>query len=449
MQGLERAFICSVNESMLFTSLGTRSQAVPRRLSLKGNPFRLVYLEHLQKLAVGVEITTITKSRTRCTRPGIEIVEIDESDDQQEVVRLRSSPYLMGKVGERITCITHWTPKAQEKQYGLIVLGTRVEHNDPSSCDGRLIFATADKVGHDLKVRHKRTYRFTNRPVYSLASYGDSSLIVGLAQSLVLQSLDFESRRWQRKAEYHLPSPALQISVVESDIYVTTAQHSVIRLKFSSNRFVPTTNDKQSRNGVSHTTLRQATVMASSGFAGGTITGFAHDSERTFTALFDAYIPHNITRLKKACGPASGLLTGDHLYASTIDGLVYDLTILSEAEWRALHFVQTLQRQNQGSLFKRFAASTAMSKARAAKIQPTDMHIDGDILGVVVARGSGYLRDILSDHTVVPPASSYGLLSPKEKIRYFEEVVDNVAHESGDPIESFLTWARQLLGVAA
>ena len=444
MQGLERALICSADDHLLFASCAARSQAVPRRLPLTGNPFRLTYLEHLQKFAVGVELTTVTRSRIRSTIPGIEIVDI-EGDQKQD--RTPSTPYLLGKVGERITCMTHWTPKAQEKQYGMIVFGTRLERSNPASCDGRLVFATADRADDGLKVRHKRTYRFAKRPVYSLASYGDSSLIVGLGQSLLLQSLDFTTRRWQRQTEHQLPSPAVQISVVESKIYVTTAKHSLLLFGIENNRFVHIATDKQSRNGVSHTVLSDGPVMVGSRLNGGTVTGFSDGSGKTLSTLFEACMPQNLTVTRKALGSTEPS-KGQRFYASTIDGAVYEFMTLSNSQWRPLHFVQSLQRQNQGTLFQRFAAMNKLQSGHTTKVQPRDMHIDGDMLRLLVDQRPDHLR-LMLESSSASSVSTYPGLSPEEKVQYLRDLLRPILGQSEDPTKSFVTWTRQLLSIEA
>lgn len=390
-----------------------------------------------------MDLTSITKSRTRCIRPGLEIIDIDP-DPQEEAPR--AQPHLLGCVGERVTCISNWTPQTQDRRYGMVVVGTRAENTHPATCDGRLIFITVETHPQGLKVKHKRTYRFSQNPIYSLAPYGNSSLIVGLGQSLLLQTLDFTTRKWQRKAEYRLLSPALNISVVGTQIQVMTACHSMLSLKVENDRFVPVAQDQQARKGTSHAMLKAGPVLAAAGALGTSLLGFEHDQQLGFKPLFEARLSRNISRLRMASKSSTISSAHECFFASTIDGVVYRLTTLSGPEVRLLHFVQCLSTHDSDPLMRTPDVKAHVQSFTKVTTRPSEMHIDGDQLGLLAKKGPDHVRTMLWNDRF----SSLGLkediiAAAEERVAYFDSLVNDCLGETGDTVEAFLAWIRRLL----
>lgn len=444
-QSLEKALVIVTDDSLLISTCGSRAQAVPRRLPVKGNPLRIAYLEHMHKLVVGVELRTITEQRTRATRPGIEIIDIDPLASKQ----CPAEPYLKGKVGERITCITHWKPKTKDKTYAMIVIGTSVERSDPLSCDGRVIFATADGGPQGTKVKHKRTYKFADKPVYSLAAFGDNSLVIGLGESLLLQSLDFASRRWQRKAEYQLPSPALHITVAAGQVLVTTARHSLLCFAIVDDHWTRVANDQQARTGISHAVLANGPVLATLSAGGGAVVGLERDSPGRLRPVFEAHLSHNVTRLSNASDRSSLPYSHECLFGSTADGVVYHFTKLSNIEWRLLYFVQSLHNQAQGSRTRWPASLNKHGLLERSSLRPSEKHIDGDFLDEILAKGRGHLQGLLWNSGSIESLSKQeGISAVEDRLCYFSSLVKECTGISGDPAIAFITWIHELLGLA-
>ncbi|KKY23613.1 putative mitochondrial translation initiation factor if [Phaeomoniella chlamydospora] len=441
-QSLEKALVIVTDDSLLISTCGSRAQAVPRRLPVKGNPLRIAYLEHMHKLVVGVELRTITEQRTRATRPGIEIIDIDPLASKQ----CPAEPYLKGKVGERITCITHWKPKTKDKTYAMIVIGTSVERSDPLSCDGRVIFATADGGPQGTKVKHKRTYKFADKPVYSLAAFGDNSLVIGLGESLLLQSLDFASRRWQRKAEYQLPSPALHITVAAGQVLVTTARHSLLCFAIVDDHWTRVANDQQARTGISHAVLANGPVLATLSAGGGAVVGLERDSPGRLRPVFEAHLSHNVTRLSNASDRSSLPYSHECLFGSTADGVVYHFTKLSNIEWRLLYFVQSLHNQAQGSRTRWPASLNKHGLLERSSLRPSEKHIDGDFLDEILAKGRGHLQGLLWNSGSIESLSKQeGISAVEDRLCYFSSLVKECTGISGDPAIAFITWIHELL----
>lgn len=442
-QPLERALICAVDESLLISSCSSTPQTVPRKLPLTGNPLRIAHLEHLHKLVVGVDLTSITQNRTRCIRPGLEIIDIDPSSIEEQP---KAQPHLLGCVGERITCISNWTPQTQDKRYGMVVIGTRAENTHPATCDGRLIFMTVEKHPQGLKVKHKRTYRFTQNPIYSLAPYGNSSLIVGLGQSLLLQTLDFTTRKWQRKAEYRLLSPALNISVVGSQIQVMTACHSMLSLRLENDHFIRIAQDQQARKGTSHVMLSSGPVLAAAGPLGTSLIGFERDQHHGLKPLFEARLSRNISRLRMSSTRSTGASAHEIFFASTIDGVVYRLQTLSDIETRLLHFVQGLQARDSDPLLRSVDIKDHIQNFAVSAVRPSEMHIDGDRLSILGKNGSDYVRTMLCNDRYSSLDSKEDMITAaEEKVAYFDSLVNDCLGETGDAVEAFLAWIRRLL----
>ena len=446
MQELEKTLICAVSNGIVFSTCSSRHQTVPRRLPLKGIPKRVAYIQHLKKLVVAVEKVDITVSRTRRIRPAIEIVDVDPREDAGPD-EPAPNPYAVGKVGERITCIIHWKPKLEGKQYGMIVVGTMAETTDMQSCDGRLVFLTANLTAEGIRVEPKKPHTFKGRPVHSVESFGNDSLVVGLGQTLLLMSLGVNSRKWVRKAEYRLPSSPLHISVIDSVIHVTTSKHSLLRFQFSNNQFVLTGSDDVSRYGISHTMLHCGPAMASQGIGGAVITGF-QGTGRSPQPLFEACLSQNITRLRKASSRSTEAGVLESFYGSTLDARMYHFSTLSPEEWRLFHFVQALLCRPNNPLAARSMILKHLRKLEAPTLLPTERHIDGDALIILVSNGSAHLQELLLKDEEEGLLSKEDVVSlTEEKATYFNDLVRSTLGDTADPVASFMVWAQQLLGM--
>ena len=397
---------------------------MPRRIDLPGSANKLTYSTHLKCLIVSYsisELDTSTDPVRRYTRSYIEFVDPDHQ--QQAIVHDEGRPHTAS--GEKVSCILEWIPEIRGEKYHCIVIGTARKHQRDK---GRVIFLRAPSRS-ECSTKHVHHF---DGPVYSIAPYGESTLMVATGYDIVplVHKLSSDSK-WEPRARYTLLSPAISITVHEPYVYISTARESLVILKASDRKLTLHAHDRVKREGLSHCCCTKDLVLSSS--TNGTVSvlseaGGGGGNDRLMPAsLAEVHLPMSVRTLLP---PSSSTLA---VYGTTLVGSVYRFQILPEKEWRLLRFLQMLCLGD--SVICPF---TPKRKRRLNNFsldvgegKPSRMHVDGDILARLVETGPSHLRDVLA--------------LQEEERRFGELFADLFPSSSSDITDNVLVWLKGLL----
>lgn len=475
------SLFCVEGESLHVAAFDTRAapRAVTRRITVAGAPSRIIFSERLNMLIVGSVRVEVKPARPpqqpkpkRLFRPMIDLIFPDGDPVEME-------PNIDGgipqppprddfwKPGERIMGLLEWFPKGEGKSYHLLVVNTIIGQADKHTGQGRILilnFVKDENTGK-LRLTEKNPSR-CDKPVFSVAAYGDSSLVSGRGNELVLRTLRVSDRKWNEIVTHKLRSPAISISVKYPFIYVTTARESLSVFTFEEDKFVPQFSDNVARDGLRHLHLPSTGITLASNKTC-SVAGLWQPPERpisnSLTTLFEAVLPACITQLRQGfvrppwCVPTHSdqghPKTSSTILGSSADGTLYQFDILNIAEWRLLRFIQNMAMRNpevcpftyQGP--HRIHIEPSLAKGQY-------MHVDGDILARIVERscerrGIVLLREMLE----VERSAELRFIdfdSPQERLNRFKQLVKEAltVGYGEDPVEVamvYLTCAVQLV----
>lgn len=365
------------------------------------------------------------------------------------------------KPGERIMGLLEWFPKGEGKSYHLLVVNTIIGRADQHTGQGRILilnFVKDEKTGK-LRLAEKNPSR-CDKPVFSVAAYGDSSLISGRGDELVLRTLRVSDRKWNETVTHKLRSPAISISVNFPFIYVTTARDSLSVFTFEEDKFVPQFSDSVARDGLRHLHL-PGTGMTLASNKTCSVAGLWQPPERpisnSLTTLFEAVLPACITQLRQGfVRPPWRVPTYPQqenpkarpaILGSSADGALYQFEILTMVKWRLLRFIQNMAlRHPEVCPFTHQGPHRVHLEPSMAKGEY--MHVDGDILARIVERGG---TDLLRRMLKVETSAELRFVdfdSPQERKNRFEQLVKEalMLGHGEDPVEvamMYLTRAVQ------
>jgi hypothetical protein len=432
------------------------SQAVPRRLETNGNPRRLTYSKHLNKIIVVLDELNFEKGSNlegplmkRKLRPALQFIDPEEKLPTSNT-DVKAPVTAVGEPGDRVTSIMNWTPSDGKKHYEMIIIGIEADSPDTEHSSGRLLCMSAKQTGSDaaLDVRPKYVKKFPGQPIYSLCPYDISSLLVGAGNDLVMMHLDVEARKWQQVAKFALPSPAAALATRGSLIYAATMHHSMEIVECIKGKLTMHSSDLQAGNATSVIACRNGVAImssASTNIRGGRITGFlAQATYREPQVIFQADLPLIVNNLKVGFTLPPDGLSRQCIYASTLDGTMYYLITLNQNEWRLLHFLESLI--NQGAI----DVTRRRRRPRRAQTQPpkpslADMHIHGEIVAQLLGRGPQWLRNLLKEETDTEDSLGEIPGSVEERQKVFSTLARAVVGDSEDPVTGVATWLRTLI----
>ncbi|GAB7359064.1 hypothetical protein MBLNU230_g5136t1 [Neophaeotheca triangularis] len=446
-------------DEILVVKLDESPSTVPRQISVSGTPNRLLYAEQ-QRCIVCASLTTDVRSfpSQRSQAPPEERRQIWPTIDFIPSRSAASSHTFSFQPGERVFSLLDWTiTNSDNKVYSFIMVGsTRVSKS--GTIRGKITFLQASFQNWDIvSVKEGRELRLDS-PVYALALY-DKLTFVACSGSLVhLFRIDTETMKWEQPCEpYPIASPGVQVTVEKNLIYISTLADSLVVLRCSKKgacvdgqgdgdglrlKLAPACMAPRAANAISHLSVdfpgvstttspkklallstKHAEMVALASPALETSeTDRVHSTGAAITAL--ARLPASLTRLRQGnirppwkSQPPTGIVR-DAVLGSTTDGRLLGISILDEALWRKLFWLQRLIERSEELSPHNFqspeyrAEGTNETRPRSLPIglsvegaeipmhafsQPEeDMHIDGDILGRVLVEGGGEaLRAVL------------------------------------------------------
>jgi hypothetical protein len=452
MNHLEATLVCATKSDLLVSSLSLEPGIVPRRTMLSGDPLKLVHAKGIDKFVVAINQTKVMADRApgrRIIRPGIQFLDPDYHGSSSS----RKHVELLGQAGSRITSMLSWTPSNGKKDSEMIVVGLYIDGPDTAQCDGRIIYLTAVKNGQangDLDIDIKRTVRLVGCPIYSLARYGDSSLVVCAGTELFLQSQDLSTGNWTRAARYLLPSPAVSLHVSGCFIYATTARHSLKVFEVEGGELKLRAQETKTRDAIRNAThfvgTAEGGVLAVTSNKGGRVLGYSKQDRGDFSLVFDASLPLTVNCLREASKDGSIIEAGKKYYGSTQDGALYQFTILSQSEWEFLNFIAGLawKKSATESQLKRKSSSSSGHRKERKRTRPMDMHINGDRIVDLLQSGPRELQRLLEE----PSRSGHlgeGSLSPNQRLKALSTMGEPLFGASEDPVLAASRWMQKLV----
>ncbi|KAF2137166.1 uncharacterized protein K452DRAFT_302199 [Aplosporella prunicola CBS 121167] len=377
---LGNALVCIAGNAFLVAQLAQKKQAVPRHLPIKGTPHRVVYSQFLKASFVATT-ENFPASGYRVAHCYVKMVE-DGCEDTC------TAGYALAP-GSRVNSMMEWVLTGENgKKHAMIAVGT----TESDGRSGRLTILQRRVETDAVYLTAAKEIDFKST-VYSLASYGDASLVVCFGTKVRIYRYQSQSPRFRLSCEHELPSPGVQITTCEPIIHITTAQDSLMAFKLNSTgaadnseaetlRFETFFTDRQARqaschlpltlphsatshnpasNGTHDTTNPTAPSTPSTlvlvADKSASITGLLQPATRTYQTaaptIFEAALPRSVTRLRRPArstmkppyrqAAVPGILVND-IVGSASDGTLFGFSILHERVWRLLRFLQGLCR---------------------------------------------------------------------------------------------------------
>ncbi|RAL09844.1 protein thtA [Aspergillus homomorphus CBS 101889] len=454
-EGISDTLFCVAEGQLMICTLDQKAKAVPRRIDLPGSASKLAYSQHLRTLVVAynqTEYDTETDPIKRYTRPYIEFV---DPDSQQAMVNTSESPVdessrpwrPRGAAGEKISCIVEWTPRKGDEEYHFILIGTsRRTHQER----GRVIFLQAyrDPINPSrIECNVKHIHKFEG-PVYSIVPYGAFTLMVSTGHVIVPLEPKLSHSQGARTARYKVHSPAVLMTAREPYLFLTTSRESLVVLKAGEDKLTLHAQDRQRHDGLSHIHLDGNSNLMLKSSRGGRVSllkeiGGTERDTRMPPALCEAHLPSSVMRLGAGSRRSPLSSQSQVIYGTAMNGTVYRLLIVNEKEWRLLRLLQNLCVRDP--ILCPFTPKRQRQRNPLSLVgsQPSQMHIDGDILSRLLTRGTRDLFRLLnSDHTSGQPDNAAQVVFER-----FVELTRDVLGETSSPIDSVIGWLQRVLQV--
>ncbi|CAO1600283.1 hypothetical protein XANCAGTX0491_003978 [Xanthoria calcicola] len=486
---------------LVAVSLSPNPEMVPRRLSLGGTPTTVLYSERFRKLIVMYNTTDVQDPRSplrrgiglqhRAPQPAIAFIDPDGdptrlAQDEKDVRNVLEASCVLP--GEKFLGLMEWFPTDGTEQYHMLVVNTATGQAGSQRGIGRLLFfrPVQNAVG-DVTLTQKIDLDH-KAEICAVAPYGDSSLVYGCGNDIFFRFLDVKHKRFKQLMKLTLRSPAVHISVQGLNIHVSTESYGHHILSVGEDKLVPLWADRTSRTGAHHLVAPEQSLIITTDLEC-RIAGLWQPPKpqlgRTTPLIFEAFLPRSITKLCRVrrqerrfqvnqlerqissqTSPGNGMkemkdenvaweekyLPRDYMLGTSEDGTVYQLSLLDEASWRLLAFIQNMaMREPQ-------ICPHPHPRLRDRDLEPSmarkqDMHIDGDILIRFLERGS---RTLLTKMLAVRGPRTRMLLdemlveNPTEdrsrRLRALAiEVLKDDVPKYEDTGEMVLRWLRSLL----
>ncbi|GAB1204017.1 hypothetical protein APSETT445_002666 [Aspergillus pseudonomiae] len=454
VEGLSNTLFCIADGQLMVCTLQRVEKTVPRRIGVPGSATKLAYSQYLRSLVVAysrTEFDTDADPIKRFTRSYIEFV---DPDSQQAIGGPDGlGPWRPhGAAGEKISCILEWTPKKGDEEYHFIVIGTARKNQQDR---GRVIFLQTSRMSSDpsqIECNVKYVHKFEG-PVYSIAPFGNFTLMVSTGHEIVPLEPKFSQTRWLRAARYPVPSPAVSMSSHEPYLYMSTSRESLMILNASEEKLVLHAYDRHKYDGLSHVHLGGNMQLTLASSRGGRISLL---TERRVTendkmmpvALCEAHLSTSITRLSTGTWHSTMPTSCQVIYGTAMNGTVYRFLTLKEKEWRLLYLLQNLCIRD--TVICPFTLKRKRQRNPAGneslEFQPSQMHIDGDVLSRLSIRGPGYLMYMLVTEEFYSP-STPETGSPQAIYERFLELSKDLLGETSNPVEDVMKWLKRTLHV--
>lgn len=400
---------------LLFARMGMKRKTVPRRIPIRGTPYRIIHSDSRNAFVVGACIDG------RSTLYFVDPKSGENLSDPRDGKRGAQVNFVagLGRFDDKILCIYEWLYSHDPYTWNFLVVctsGGRVLVISTNSDDSSVASSGRSKICFWTVTQFKH---FTS--VYSVV--GDSEGLYYCARKdnevkLYYSMLNKEDKKFEQfPAEAKLLSPAISLSYDSGKIYALTRHHSLQILEViktngsvhlrhthtdqfqheSLHHLIGRPNifgglDKSRINLVSDRSKSVVGLCASSGM-----------KVDTLDTIFEAQLPASVIRFRSAnCRPvwdsswkvhkaedvvvdptglrSLGAIHNDEMDSETlglgIDGSLYHFTILDIRAWQFLKFVANLARSSGLVGGRPWEGLTELEPKQESK----HMQVDGDIL---------------------------------------------------------------------
>ncbi|KAI9375703.1 mono-functional DNA-alkylating methyl methanesulfonate N-term-domain-containing protein [Aspergillus egyptiacus] len=454
IDGLLGSLFCIADGQLMICTLDNTVKTIPRRINLPGSATKVVFSQHLKSLVVAYTQTALETNSDpvkRYTRAHIEFIDPDTQlplDSSVEGLEdQKNRPWRpQGAAGEKISCILEWTPRKGEEEYHFIVIGTARRNQQER---GRVIFlqASRDAVNPSrIECFVKYIHKFEG-PVYSIAPYGDFTLMVSTGHEIVALEPKLTQSRRVRSARFSVLSPVISISAHEPYVYLSTARESLLVLKATEDKLALHAYDRQKLDGLSHIRIGGEMKLTMTSSRGGRVSLLTEngvtDTEKMMPMpLCEAHLPSSVMKLSSSSKASPLYPDSQVLYGTAMNGTVYRFLTLAEKEWRLLRLLQDLCIRDP--VICPFTPKRKRQRNPVGhgplEFQPSYMHIDGDILSRLVSRDPSYLLRMLAGEK---GSSTTG----QAVVERFTELAKDILGETPYPVEAVLRWLKRLFHV--
>lgn len=238
----------------------------------------------------------------------------------------------------------------------------------------------------------------------------------------------------------------------EPYLYMSMSRESLMVLDASGNdKLVLHAYDRQKHDGLAHLHLggdRRLTLTSSRGGRVSLLTecGVTDRDKMMPVALCEAHLPSSVSQLSTGSKRAPTLAGFPVIYGTAMNGTVYRFSMLEEKEWRLLRLIQNLCVRD--ATICPFTPKRKRQRNPAGneplQFQPTQMHIEGDILSRLLRLGSDHFMHMLVTDEFYNH-SSPETASPQAIWELFSELSHELLGESANPVEAVMGWVRRIL----
>lgn len=445
-----------------FSWLNTQAKAVRKHVIVPGMAKKLVYSKFLKRMIIGVDPSTtrwtVPDSNSQKQGPANASVLCFAQVGDTELESLsvdHKETVTVGEPGETIAALAHYSPTDDRNHFEMILVALRSQSRSESKgyrYSSRII-CISDKHVQKGTATPRIVMRLPGKKVTVLCPIGKSGLLIGSGNELLLHNLDVRTKKWSTLTRHTLPSPAREIRVQGSLVYVATERHSLCILKEHNNSLAVRSSDSRARTVSSVVPIhRHHTMIADSTSDGTQLTGIAEDEHgSTLQRTFEITVPHLFDRLEY-------LRTHTHrseIFASARDGTMFWFSTLDKHEWALCHFLQGLCRPGMKvgaqSLSRELDVGRWLRQDKG-KLTPMAMGINGDVLSGMLEPGQFNLRNLLGSAIKVEDGGSNDaasnhaeqLKARKTALKELLRQATGEAHEE-DVVGSAMIWLRFLL----
>ena len=423
--GTDNGLLLVSGSQILLAGLSSQPKPVPRRIPIGGSPSRLLYSHHLGCLIVAASVNGKSTLLFIDPETGEDLSRSFDKKNGNPVDFVSG----LGNLNERIFRLLEWSYVKGGKTWMFIIVCTST---------GRLLIISTQK-GEALKSKGseatfnaeppKTIHYWTlhkikcGKPVYSVAG-SDEGLFYCAGDMLYCETLDDTDKRFKRVADYALPSPAINLICNAGRIHALTAAHSLEILKvetdWASNatysvngtavKIVRTHGDRVTRNTLHHKIISKwpdTPIDLVSDKSCSVVGLWATHGTRadTLEPIFEAQLPCSILRFRagnsRPAWDSTRVSSDDRIknlnivpngasypesLGLSIDGSLFNFTLLDFAAWKFLRFLINLAKQSQKVCEFTYAHDMfSLEPILEPKIM---MHVDGDILRRCLGDGS-------------------------------------------------------------
>ena len=430
--GASGLILCATSADISFSNLLGQAKGSARYVKVPGVAHKLIYSNWLKALVIGVNTAPPSSTSPMSGCPLLCFSAYDRSRDEAGCApRDESKTVMLGEPGEKISALAHYSPSDDHNHFEMILVALHsVSRNEVGKLKSNSrVLCVSDKHVQKGSASPRLVMRLPGKRVTALCAIGKSGLLIGSNNEVLLHNLDVGTKKWSTLTRHALPSPARQIRVNGSLIYIATEKHSLLILREHNNTLSIQTSDTRARivSNVLPLRDRRHIIITDNTAVGTQLTGIIEDREgATLQRTFELKVPDLLERVElggrvllpkfhptQQAAEQATLTRSDPwpdtrysretFISNTKTGTLYSFTKLSTNEWILCHFLEGLTKPGMKigakTLGQELDISLWMNQPGSegkVKLQPGMMGVNGDVLArMLVPSGAWSLRELI------------------------------------------------------